>query len=195
MINKLHPHYINCCFRILWRPFWFLINMSKAKWWNVQIGRGARFSGASSFRLVPDSQIIFGEKCIFLSSPVSNRIGIYCPCMFTTLSKGARIKVGNNCGFSGTVIGCAVKVVLGNNVRCGANTMITDTDWHSEDSRAGENAPVIIDDNVWLGYGVKILKGVHIGRNSLIGAGSVVINDIPADVVAAGNPCKVIRKL
>lgn len=49
--------------------------------------------------------------------------------------------------------------------------------------------------NVWIGANVMILKGVHIGRNSLVGAGSVVTKDIPANVVAAGNPCKVIREL
>ena len=48
---------------------------------------------------------------------------------------------------------------------------------------------------MWLGYGVKVLKGVHIGENSLIGAGSIVTKDIPANVIAAGNPCKTIKEL
>ena len=193
MINKFHPHYIDCFLRLLLRPYWFFINTLKAKWWHVKVGKGAVYSGISSFRLVPKSSIIFGNNCIFLSSSTSNRIGIYCPCMFTTLYGGAKIQIGDNCGFSGTVIGCAVSIKLGNNVRCGANTLITDTDWHNDDSRTGKNAPVVIDDNVWLGYGVKILKGVHIGKNSLIGAGSIVTKDIPANVIAAGNPCKIIR--
>jgi len=54
---------------------------------------------------------------------------------------------------------------------------------------------VIIEDDIWLGYGVIVLKGVTIGRNSFIGAGSVVSKDIPANVIAAGNPCKVIKLL
>ena len=83
----------------------------------------------------------------------------------------------------------------GRNVRCGANTLITDSDWHSDDPRTGSDKPVHICDNVWLGYGVKVLKGVHIGENSLIGACSVVTRDIPANVIAAGNPCKVIRQI
>ena len=99
------------------------------------------------------------------------------------------------CGFSGTVIGAFLNVKLGKNVRCGANTLITDSDWHTDDYRTGENKEVIIDDNVWLGYGVKVLKGVHIGKNSLIGANSVVTRDIPANVIAAGNPCKVIKSI
>ncbi len=55
--------------------------------------------------------------------------------------------------------------------------------------------PVEIGDNVWIGGGVSIIGGVKIGRDSVIGAGSVVIRDIPEGVLAAGNPCRVIRKL
>ena len=73
--------------------------------------------------------------------------------------------------------------------------MITDSDWHSDDPRTGIDKPIIIDNNVWLGYGVKVLKGVHIGENTLIGAGSIVTKDIPANVIAAGNPCKIIKQL
>ena len=56
-------------------------------------------------------------------------------------------------------------------------------------------APVRIEDNVWIGGNVTICAGVTIGENSVIGAGSVVIHDIPANCVAAGNPCKVIREI
>ena len=56
-------------------------------------------------------------------------------------------------------------------------------------------SPVVIGDSVWIGGGAIICAGVTIGSNTTIGAGSVVIKDIPANVVAAGNPCKVIRNL
>lgn len=56
-------------------------------------------------------------------------------------------------------------------------------------------APVTIKDNCWIGAGVTICPGVTIGENSVIGAGSVVVHDIPANSVAVGNPCKVIRKI
>ncbi len=55
--------------------------------------------------------------------------------------------------------------------------------------------PVIIGDNCWIGGGVTICPGVTIGENTVIGAGSVVTKDIPANCVAAGNPCKVIREI
>ena len=55
--------------------------------------------------------------------------------------------------------------------------------------------PVTIGDNVWIGGGVSIIGGVTIGKDSVIGAGSVVTRDIPEGVVAVGNPCRVIRKI
>lgn len=57
------------------------------------------------------------------------------------------------------------------------------------------NIPVWIGNNVWIGTGAIILPGVHIGDNSVIGAGSVVTKDIPANVVAVGNPCCVLREI
>ena len=92
-------------------------------------------------------------------------------------------------------IWASTSVVLGNNVRCGANTLIMDTDAHTDDYRAGKDAPIIIEDNVWLGMNVTVLKGVCIGENSLIGAGSIVTRDIPANVVAAGIPCRVVKSI
>ena len=55
--------------------------------------------------------------------------------------------------------------------------------------------PIVIEDNVWIGGQVVVNPGVRIGKNSVIGSGSVVTKDIPADVVAAGNPCRVIRNI
>ena len=57
------------------------------------------------------------------------------------------------------------------------------------------NLPVHIGKNVWIGSGVQIMPGVTIGENTIIGAGSVVTKDIPSDVVAFGNPCKVVREI
>ena len=58
-----------------------------------------------------------------------------------------------------------------------------------------QTAPVIIGNNVWIGGNVNVLPGVTIGDNVVIGAGSVVTKDIPANCVAVGNPCRVIRKI
>jgi acetyltransferase-like isoleucine patch superfamily enzyme len=115
--------------------------------------------------------------------------------MVSTLTEEANIQIGKNCGFSGTVIGAFTSIKLGDHVRCGANTLITDSDWHPDDPRVGASKPVIIGNNVWLGLNVVVLKGVEIGDNTVIGANSVVTKNIPANVIAAGNPCKEIAKL
>lgn len=57
------------------------------------------------------------------------------------------------------------------------------------------NLPIYIEENVWIGAGSVILPGVTIGKNTVIGAGSVVTKNIPSDVVAVGNPCKILRKI
>lgn len=194
-MKYLHPHYLNLLSISISRVVSTIICRVKAVWWGVKLGKGSKFRGYAIFRTLPNSQIIIGKHVEFNSSHRSNLIGVYSPCMLSTIKRGAQITIGNDCGFSGTIIGSAIRVTLGNNVRCGANTLITDTDWHSGDNRIGEDAPVVIHDNVWLGYGVKVMKGVTIGENSLIGAGSIVTSDIPANVVAAGIPCKVIRKI
>jgi acetyltransferase-like isoleucine patch superfamily enzyme len=120
--------------------------------------------------------------------------------MLSTHSKTASISIGNNCGFSGTVLGAKEKIVIGNDVLCGANTLITDFDWHGilpheRKTSSGDSRPIIIGNNVFIGYGTLVLKGVTIGDNSVIGANSVVTKDIPANVIAGGNPCKVLKNL
>jgi acetyltransferase-like isoleucine patch superfamily enzyme len=131
---------------------------------------------------------------MFLSGHTDNLIGINRPCIVSVYNPGTVVKIGSHAGFSGTVIGAYAGITIGKNVKCGANTLITDGDWHPEDPRSGEPRPVVIGDNVWLGVGVMVLKGAKIGDNSVIGANSVVTGEIPANVVAAGNPCKVIRE-
>ncbi|MGZ3812155.1 MAG: acyltransferase [Mucilaginibacter sp.] len=171
------------------------INYLFAYLWKVKIGKNCLFYGRTYFYRSDDNGvIIIGDNCRFRSKRTSNWIGVNKPCMLSTHGKlGAELIIGNNCGLSGTVIGAFKKIHLGNNVMCGANTTITDSDWHPEDVRSGAPADVIIEDNVWLGVNSIVLKGVTIGENSVIGANSVVTKSIPANAIAAGNPCKVIK--
>jgi len=174
---------------------WGKRNIVSALWWGVKLGSNNSFDGKCHFKRFPKSTITVGDNCEFLSRPNANLIGIDRPCMVSTLTEEANLQIGNNCGFSGTVIGAFSIIKIGNNVRCGANTLITDSDWHPGDPRVGEAKPVIIGDNVWLGINVVVLKGVEIGDNTVIGANSLVTKSIPANVIAAGNPCKEIAKL
>jgi len=178
--------------RFLWGTLWGYV---RCAWWGVQIGANCRFHGRPYFRRYPGSQVKVGRNCTFLSSPNANLIGVNRPCMISTMAREAQVNVGQECGFSGTVIAAFKRIELGESVICGANTLITDSDWHPEDPRSGVPAPVIIGNKVWLGVNATVLKGVRIGDNSVIGAGSVVTRDVPANVIAAGNPCKVIKPL
>ena len=188
------PHMVECLRRIAitrWHTFWARL---AAWWWGVRLGPGCAFNGTPQFRRHPRSGITIGAGCKFNSSPVSNLMGVDRPCIISTLKEGAQIHIGPNCGFSGTAIGCASKIVLGENVRCGANTLITDTDWHTDDPRTGPDAPVTIEKDVWLGVNVIVLKGVTIGENTFVAAGSLVTRSLPANVVAGGVPAKVFKE-
>lgn len=92
----------------------------------------------------------------------------------------------------------ASSITIGDNVMVANNCYISDADWHDIYDRTGvigETRPVLLENNVWLGDSVIVNKGVTIGENSVIGAYSNVTKDIPANVIAGGNPCKVIRAL
>lgn len=100
--------------------------------------------------------------------------------------------------FGCVILDCA-EVTIGKNTLLGPNIGIYAVN-HVTDSEERINGgcygkPVHIGKNVWLGGDVKILAGVSIGDNTIIGAGSIVTKDIPSNVIAVGNPCKVIRQI
>lgn len=98
----------------------------------------------------------------------------------------------------GVRIDSASSVSIGESSMLAAGAYITDADWHDIYDRTqaiGRTSPVSLGDNVWIGDGAIVCKGVSIGDNSIIGAGSVVTQDIPSNVIAAGNPARVVRSL
>ena len=97
----------------------------------------------------------------------------------------------------GVRVSAASAVTIGDTCMLANGVYITDSDWHDLYNRLamGTAEAVSVGDNVWLGDGVKVCKGVTIGENSIVGAGSVVVRDIPANSVAAGNPARVVRTL
>ncbi|MDK1472479.1 sugar O-acetyltransferase [Streptomyces sp. 549] len=91
------------------------------------------------------------------------------------------------------------RVTIGADVQIGPNVqLLTPTHPVEPEARRAKweaAEPITIGDNVWLGGGVIVCPGVTIGENTVVGAGAVVTRDLPADVVAVGNPARVIRKL
>ena len=139
-----------------------------------------------------------------MNSGQYNLIGRQQPCYFI-VAEGARLQIGDNVGMSCSALVCRTGIVIGNNVRIGGNTVIYDTDFHSlradirtapvEDPAYTRNAPVRIEDNAFIGAHTTILKGVTIGRNAIVGAGSVVSKSVPANQIWAGNPAKFIKEI
>jgi acetyltransferase-like isoleucine patch superfamily enzyme len=109
------------------------------------------------------------------------------------------IKIGNYCLLCpGLRIQSASGITIGNNCMMASNSYITDSDWHEVYDRAdpvGKSAPVKIGNNVWIGDGAIVCKGVTIGDNSVIGARAVVVRDIPPNSIAAGNPAEVVNDI
>ena len=113
---------------------------------------------------------------------------------------GSHIEVGKNffANYNCTILDVA-KVIIGDNCQLAPNVSIYTAGHpvHPETRNSGYEygIKVTIGDNVWIGGNTVICPGVHVGDNVVIGAGSVVTKDIPDMVIAAGNPCKVIRKI
>ena len=110
------------------------------------------------------------------------------------IEAGDRFFVNNNCVFVDPG-----KIVFGDDVKiapqCGFYTALHPLDPEQRMLNYEAAYPIIVGNNVWFGGGVKVLPGVTIGDNAVIGAGSVVTKDIPANTLAAGNPCRVVREL
>ena len=160
----------------------------------VRLGNGIRFYGFCRLYRKEGSTITIGNRVQFVSSSYVNHIGLNRKCSISTEEPDSELIIGDGCGFSSTNIIAFKSIRIGNNVRVGANTVIMDSDFHLDDPRIKPASPIVIDDNVWIGANVVVLKGVHIGENSVIGMNSVVTKDIPANCIAAGNPCKVLQK-
>ena len=107
---------------------------------------------------------------------------------------GDRFFANNNCVFVDPG-----KITFGDDVKiapqCGFYTALHPLDPELRATGAEIAKPIHVGNNVWFGGGVRVLPGVTIGDNTVIGAGSVVTHDIPSGVLAYGNPCRVIRKL
>lgn len=112
-----------------------------------------------------------------------------------SVEEDAVLKLGNSFINKNSNISCFKKIEIGNNCIISENVTIRDSDNHKILREGYEKSKeIVINDNVWVGINATILKGVHIGKGSIIAAGSVVTEDIPEGCLAAGIPAKVIKK-
>jgi acetyltransferase-like isoleucine patch superfamily enzyme len=158
----------------------------------VIIGRFFRVSGPLDIK--GPGTVIFGDHCSVISSRRS-------PTTPWTHSKDAVIRFGDRVLLTGTRFGCECSI----DVRDGAglsDARIMDTDFHSIEATGtpryntgGRFKPIVIERNAWVGAGAMILKGVTIGENAVVAAGSVVATRVPANSVVFGNPARVIWRV
>lgn len=170
---------------------------------NVEFGSGFESNGIPKLDVWKNGIMRVGENVRINNGSNHNIIGRQQPCYFVVRSN-AKLTIGNNVGISASAIICSIQISIGNNVKIGGNTVIYDTDFHSLkienrvnaelDKAHTSTSPVFIEDNVFIGAHSTILKGVRIGENSIVGAGSVVTKSIPPNEVWGGNPAKYIKK-
>jgi acetyltransferase-like isoleucine patch superfamily enzyme len=167
----------------------------------VRVGENTRITGGEAFTRFFSTRadaMVVGDHCTL--DGVSFAIG-----------KDARLVVGNHCYFTGAVLLCESELIIGNHVALGWNVTIGDTDFHPTDpalriddaiacSNLGNGRPrppilirpVYIEDDVWIGPGATVLKGVRIGAGSFIEPGSLVTRDVPPGSRVMGNPARVV---
>ena len=166
-------------------------------------GNNLNINGNIFIRIIRPNTISLGNNVKIISNFSSNTVGLTNPTVLECLKKG-QIIIGNNTGLSSVIISASELVKIGNNVKIGGNVRIFDHDFHSLDFLNRRNGmldvknvksdKIIIEDDVFIGTNSIILKGVHIGANSIIGAGSVVaLKKIPSNSIVCGNPAKIIN--
>lgn len=168
----------------------------------VYWGKEWRILGMPIIQRHRSSKIILGDGLSIRSWPRTNPLVPHHPVVLATRKPGAVIRVGDNCGFSGTTVVADERIEMGDRVQIGSNASVVDTDFHpltpegrARDFNAGTAAPIVIKDKVFVGMDSLILKGVTIGEGNVVGAGSVVSKDVPPRSVVVGNPAQVVQEV
>ncbi len=168
-----------------------MLAVLRARWYlrNAELGPKVRLWGRPVIH--KGGRLVIGERARLVSTVVPLELAV---------APGACLEIG-----AGTFInyGCSIAatelVRIGPRCNIGTYAMIMDNDFHRlEPERRQErppSAPIILEENVWLGGRVTVLSGVTIGTGSVVGAGSVVTKNIPPRSLAAGVPARVIRHL
>ncbi|MBI3874556.1 MAG: acyltransferase [Verrucomicrobia bacterium] len=168
---------------------------------NVRLGTNTVLKGEHAFhrfRSKKERALVIGDHCTM--------DGVH-----FALGEEARVAIGNYCAFSNSLLLCELELRIGDYVVMGWNSTVADSDFHpiSPAERVADavacshlsagrtrppiaKLPVVIEDDVWIGPNVTILKGVRVGAGSLIEAGALVTRDVPPRSRVLGNPAQVV---
>lgn len=161
-----------------------------------------KFNGFTIIYAFPDSEINFnGKDTVINSHELSNLVGLY-QRMIIVARYGGRITIGENCGISGSTIYAMDEINIGRDVLIGGNCKIIDNDFHPlaaskrnpQKPEDIKKRPICIGDGCFIGANSIILKGTTLGRNCVVGAGSVVHGTWPDNSIIAGNPARLVRE-
>ena len=187
---------------ILWNRVKFWIN-------GIEFGTGMKVHNVVYLNKHPKAHMKIGQDFVITSGESFNPLCRNIRASICLDRSTSVIEIGDNTGLSSPCIWAKERITIGNRVRVGGDCILMDSDAHnldyrvrssneqidkiSKDIATAKTAPIVIEDDVLIGTRCIVLKGVTIGARSIIGSGSVVTKSIPADCIAAGNPCKVIR--
>jgi len=154
---------------------------------DIDHGRRTVFAGGRPL-LRGTGRLVMGDSVRIHNTPVRASIDV---------GPGATVVIGDRVMLNyGVTIFAARSVTIGSDVGLGEYATVYDTNFHQVDEDADVfTAPVVLEDNVWIGRQAIVLPGVTVGRSSVVAAGSVVTKDIPRNVVAAGNPARPVRDI
>lgn len=167
----------------------------------AEVGHNLSVVGGIRFHLHRTARVLIGNHCRINSGFYTNPVGGFRR-MNIWVGPRAILRIGNRVGMSNSTLVCCHSVTIEDEVRIGGDSKIYDTDFHSlnpelrlrspdPDVRTG---PIVIKQRAFIGAHVIILKGVTIGEEAVIGAGSVVTRDVPSGEVWAGNPARYVKR-
>lgn len=191
---------IKSLFRKLASQSWTITSRQKG----LILGGNVQMIGRPIFEICAGSQIEIGERVVLISWSRFAALGVKHPVIMRTYEPGAQISIANDVGITGAVIIATVGVSIGRGTLLGSDVSIFDTDFHpiglverryADRPRPRSQDAVVIGENVFVGAGAVILKGVKIGDNSVVGAGSVVTKNVEANTIVAGNPARYVARV
>ena len=177
-----------------------MISMLLIKRHRVVVGKNFTVHGI--LKIMDTGSIRIGDHVTINSGSYYNPVGGVNRTVLATVPGGV-IRIGNNCGISHTLIFAAKSVTIEDNVLIGGGCSICDNDFHpldyekrmAHDVEHIHKKPILIKEGAFIGMNSIILKGVTIGKHSIVGAGSVVTKDIPDNEIWAGNPARFVKAI